>query len=65
MWCYESIRHRFLSQGCRDQEKVTEETKPLLNSAEGGQVSGGQFWQIKHVKNLKAKKIRKMLCPTG
>lgn len=65
MWCYESIRHRFLSQGFRDQGKVTEEMKSLLNSAVGGQVSEGQFWQIKHVKNLKAKKIRKTVCTAG
>lgn len=46
MWCSESLRHRLLSQSCREQRIVTGKAKPLLNSA-GDQVSGGQLSQIK------------------
>lgn len=51
MWHSESLRHRFLRQIYREQRKVTEKAKPLLNSA-GDQVSGGQLSQIKTGKKI-------------
>lgn len=54
----------FVTEGSRDQVRVTEDVKPLLNSIVGGQVSGDQFRQKKSEQNLKQERSEKM-CAAG
>lgn len=58
------LREIFVTQGCRDQGKVTKEVKPLLNSIVGGQVNGDQFGKKNGEQNIKQKRSEKM-CAAG